>query len=210
MHPGRQILRLTASVLLLISQAICPLSTVAASLTPLQLIQSGSDRGIQIIKSSLFEGGPSLQQRRDEILRIVEEYFDFDEMGKRALGKPWKDISPGKQQEFIKLFKQLLFNVYVSRIEANVAPTIVTHYDGERIDGRYALVKTRVASDNRPDVQIDYRLLQEGEEWKVYDIVIEGASLVENYRQQFGSILTNDSFESLLKRLREKTATQSG
>jgi phospholipid transport system substrate-binding protein len=193
---------------------------VAASLTPLQLIQSGSDRGIQIIKSSLFEGGPiksslfeggpSLQQRRDEILRIVEEYFDFDEMGKRALGKPWKDISPDKQQEFIKLFKQLLFNVYVRRIEASVAPTIATRYDGERIDGRYALVKTRVASDNRPDVQIDYRLLQEGEEWKVYDIVIEGVSLVENYRQQFGSILTNDSFESLLKRLREKTATQSG
>jgi phospholipid transport system substrate-binding protein len=210
MHRYRQILRFAASIFLLIAQTVHPLPTAAASLTPLQLVQSGSDRGLQIIKSSLFEGGPRLQQRRDEILRIVEEYFDFEEMGKRALGRPWKDITPDKQQEFIRLFKQLLFNVYVSRIEAGATPKTVTRYGGEELDGRYAIVKTRVAGDSRPDVQIDYRLLQEGEEWKVYDVVIEGISLVDNYRQQFASILTNESFEGLLKQLREKTAKQSG
>jgi phospholipid transport system substrate-binding protein len=108
------------------------------------VIQSGSDRGLGVIKSSLFEGGPSLQQRRDEILSIVEEYFDFQEMSRRALGRPWKGISPEKQQEFVRLFKQLLFNTYVSRIEAVATPTATVGYHGETMEDRFALVKTQV------------------------------------------------------------------
>ncbi len=210
MHRHGQILRFAAGFFLLIASVAYPLPIKAASSSPLQLIQSGSDRGLRIIRSSLFEGGPGLQQRRDEILTIVEEYFDFNEMAKRALGRPWKDISPEEQQEFVQLFKQLLFNVYVSRIEATTAPTTSTRYDGETIDGRYALVKTRVTGANQPDFQIDYRLLLNGSEWKVYDVVIEGISLVSNYRQQFGSILNKESFESLLKRMKKKVETQSG
>ena len=209
MHRDKQILRFAASVFLLIASVVYPLSIVEASSSPLQVIQSGSDRGLRIIKSSLFEGGPSLQQRRDEILTIVEEYFDFNEMAKRSLGRHWKDIIPEKQQEFIRLFKQLLFNTYVSRIEATAKPTTSTRYDGETVEDRFAIVKTRVASDNQPDFQIDYRLLLNGSEWKVYDVVIEGISLVGNYRQQFNSILSKESFESLLKRLKEKVETQS-
>jgi phospholipid transport system substrate-binding protein len=209
MHLDKQILRFAASVFLLIASVVYPLSIVEASSSPLQAIQSGSDRGLRIIKSSLFEGGPNLQQRRDEILTIVEEYFDFNEMAKRSLGRHWKDITPEKQQEFIRLFKQLLFNTYVSRIEATAKPTTSTRYDGETVEDRFAIVKTRVASDNQPDFQIDYRLLLNGSEWKVYDVVIEGISLVGNYRQQFSSILSRESFESLLKRLKEKVETQS-
>ena len=209
MHRDKQILRFAASVFLLIASVVYPLSIVEASSSPLQVIQSGSDRGLRIIKSSLFEGGPSLQQRRDEILTIVEEYFDFNEIAKRSLGRHWKDIIPEKQQEFIRLFKQLLFNTYVSRIEATAKPTTSTRYDGETVEDRFAIVKTRVASDNQPDFQIDYRLLLNGSEWKVYDVVIEGISLVGNYRQQFNSILSKESFESLLKRLKEKVETPS-
>jgi phospholipid transport system substrate-binding protein len=188
----------------------CPLSILAASMSPLQLVQSGSDRGLKIIKSSLFEGGPSLQQRREEILTIVEEYFDFNEMARRSLGKCWKDLAPQQQQEFVQLFKQLLFNVYVSRIEATTARTTSTRYNGETIDGRYALVKTSVMGASKPDFAIDYRLVLEGMEWKVYDVVIEGVSLVNNYRQQFGSILNKESVESLLNRMRKKVEAQSG
>ena len=168
------------------------------------MIQSGSDRSLGIIKELLFEGGPSLQQRRDEILSIVEEYFDFQEMSRRALGRPWKEISPEKQQEFVRLFKRLLFNTYASRIESGATPTTSTRYDGETIEDRIALVKTQVTGNNQADIEIDYRLLLSGTEWKVYDIVIEGISLVSNYRQQFASILNGESFEGLLKRLSEK------
>lgn len=201
--------RFAAGVFLLMAALGYPLPVGAAPSSPLQVIQSGSDRGLKIIKSALFEGGPSLQQRRDEILSITEEYFDFEEMGKRALGRPWRDITPAQQKEFIQLFKQLLFNVYVRRIESNASRTTTTQYDEERIEGRFALVKTRVTSDNQPDIQIEYRLRLDGGAWKVYDVMIEGISLVANYRQQFGSILANRSFESLLDMLRERVAAQS-
>jgi phospholipid transport system substrate-binding protein len=206
MYRERHLLRLAAGILL-IALVAYPLPAQASSSSPLQVIQSGSDRGLRIIKSSLYEGGPSLQQRRDEILRLVEEYFDFQEISRRALGRPWKEISPEKQQEFVRLFKQLLLNIYVSRIEAGATPTTGIRYNGETLEDSFALVKTQVTGADRPDFEIDYRLLLSGTEWKVYDIVIEGISLVNNYRQQFASILSSQSFESLLKRLREKAGT---
>lgn len=204
MHRGARILRCVVGGFWLIASVVCPVSSMAASRSPLQVIQSGSDRGLQIIKSSLFEGGPSLQQRRDEILTIVEEYFDFSEMSKRAMGRPWKDVSPQQQQAFIVLFKQLLFNTYVNRIETAASPATTFRYDGETIDGQYAIVTSRVVNSSQSEVHIDYRLLLQGTDWKVYDVVIEGISLVGNYRQQFSSILTSQSFGNLLKRLEEK------
>lgn len=205
MHRERRLLHFTATILWLIALMVYPLSAQASPSSPLQVIQSGSDRGLHIIKSCLFEGGPSLQQRRDEILRVLEEYFDFQEMARRALGRPWKEISPEKQQEFVRLFKQLLFNTYMSRIEAGAKPTTnIRYHDGEMLEDRFALVKTQVTGTDRPDIEIDYRLLLNGTEWKVYDVVIEGISLVSNYREQFASVLNGESFESLLKRLREK------
>lgn len=198
-----------AASFLPIASMVCASLVLAASLSPLQLIQSGSDRGLKIIKNSLFEGGPGLEQQRDEILTIVEEYFDFNEMAKRSLGAGWKTISPGEQQQFVRLFKQLLFSVYVSRIEETAAPDTNTRYGTETVDGRYAVVKTRVTSGNQSDVEIEYRLLLEDAGWKVYDVVIEGISLVGNYRQQFASILSRESFESLLKLMQKKLETQS-
>lgn len=210
MHSKEMFLALATSLILFMLFCFQPLSTMAAAQSPLQLIQSGSDRGMRIIKSSLFEGGPSLQQRRDEILVIVDEYFDFNEMAKRALGKSWKEVPGEKRQEFVKLFKQLLFNTYVRRIETTAKPTTTTQYDSETIEDRYAVVKTRVVGTSQQDVAIEYRLFSNAAGWKVYDVVIEGVSLVNNYRQQFSSILNRESFDSLLQQLREKVATQAG
>jgi phospholipid transport system substrate-binding protein len=205
MHRERRLLHFTAAILWLIALVVYPLSAQASPSSPLQVIQSGSDRGLHLIKSSLFEGGPSLEQQRDKITKIVEEYFDFQEMSRRALGRPWKEISPEKQQEFVWIFKKLLFNTYMSRIEAGASPATGIRYNGEILEDRFALVKTQVTGTSQPDIEIDYRLLLSGAEWKVYDVVIEGISLVSNYREQFVSILNGESFESLLKRLREKT-----
>jgi len=204
------------SVDLLAGSALClgvllcfVFQVMAASASPLEVIQSGTERGLQIIKNSLSGAGPLLDQRREEILIIVDEYFDFGEMSRRSLGRPWKDQPPNKQQEFVALFKQLLFNTYVSRIEAAATPTTHIDYDQEKIEGEHALVKTRAINDQKPAVQIDYRLRAESSSWKVYDVVIEGVSLVSNYREQFASILNSEPFDSLLKRLREKVAAQA-
>jgi phospholipid transport system substrate-binding protein len=185
-------------------------SSGTAAKTPLGLIQTGTDRALQILRSAQSGGGPSLRERRVEILQIVDEYFDFGEMARRALGRPWKDQTLQKQQEFVDLFKQLIFSNYVGRVETYTGTNERVVYDEQKIEGEYALVKTRVLDYKNTNVQLDYRLRLIMGEWKVYDVIVEGVSLVENYRGQFNSILANKTFDTLLSQLREKVADQKG
>ncbi len=147
---------------------------------------------------------PSLRQRKDEILVIVSEYFSFQEMGKRALGRTWKEQTAEKRQEFVRLFTHLLFNTYINRLENYTGSNERVFYDSEKLDGDYALVKTHVLYQRNNNISIDYRLHLDEGQWKVYDVVVEGISFVDNYRGQFSSIMTNESFDSLLRRLRRK------
>lgn len=184
--------------------ALIPQWSIAAAPAPLAVIQSGTERALKILHSSRSGEAPSLRQRRGEILTIVDDYFNFEEMAKRALGRPWKEQPENKRKEFVALFRQLLFNTYISRVESYTGTNEQISYDSEKIDGDYAIVKTRVVTSDRQAYQIDYRLRQEADKWKVYDVIVEGVSFVENYRSQFASILTSESFDSLLKKLRDK------
>ncbi len=199
-------LSLAFTALLLIS----PQFTFAADskptgvLKPIDVIKTGSQEVLKILHESRGGKGPSLRQRQDEILNIVSQYFNFEEMARRALGHPWKDQPPEKRQEFAQLFKRLLYTTYISRIEHYTGSDEQIFYDYERVQGEYALVKTHILYQGNSNVSIDYRLHLEGGDWKVYDVVVEGMSFVENYRGQFASILANESFDSLLSRLRQK------
>jgi phospholipid transport system substrate-binding protein len=186
-----------------------PQWTSAAAQGPLSVIQSGTERALQILHASRAGEAPALRQRKGEILTIVDEYFNFEEMARRALGRPWKDQTPEKRQEFVKLFKQLLFNTYINRVESYTGSNEQIAYDSEKLDGDYALVKTHVTIQSNQIVQIDYRLRLENGQWQVYDVVVEGISFVDNYRGQFASILANESFDSLLKKIREKVNQSS-
>jgi phospholipid transport system substrate-binding protein len=198
------------SALLVVSALLLVASSGFAANSPLELIQSGTDRALQIIRSAHSGTAPNLRERRAEILQIVDEYFDFGEMAKRSLGRPWKEQSRQRQQEFVDLFKQLLFNNYVGRVENYTGTNERFVYDEQKIEGDYALVKTRVLDYKNTNVQLDYRLRLINGQWKVYDVVVEGVSLVDNYRGQFNSILANKSFDSLLGQLQEKVADQKG
>lgn len=195
------------AVFCLLAGAVQP--SIAASPGPLGVIQAGTDKALEILRSSQAGKAPSLRQREAEILGIVNAYFNFDEMAKRSLGRPWKDQTPEKRQEFVALFKQLLFNTYISRVESYTGSNEKVLYDSEKIEGDYALVKTHILLQSNQNVDIEYRLRLEDGQWKVYDVVVEGISFVENYRSQFASILANDSFEGLLRKLREKVAARS-
>ncbi|MEN6439196.1 MAG: ABC transporter substrate-binding protein [Syntrophobacter sp.] len=202
--------KLIWSIALFFLFTLIPQWTIAAAPSPTAVIQSGTDRALKILRSSRAGESPALRQRRGEILTIVDEYFNFEEMAKRALGRPWKDQPDNKRKEFVGLFRQLLFNTYISRVESYTGANEQISYDSEKIDGDYAVVKTRVITSDRQTYQIEYRLRQEGEQWRVYDVIVEGVSFVENYRSQFASILANESFDSLLKKLRDKVnATNS-
>ncbi len=200
------LLKLVFIVLLLISPqfAFAADSKPTGVSKPIDVIKTGSQEVLKILRESRGDKGPSLRQRQDEILNVVSQYFNFEEMARRALGHPWKDQPPEKRQEFAQLFKRLLYTTYISRIEHYTGSDEQIFYDYERVQGEYALVKTHILYQGNSNVSIDYRLQLEGGEWKVYDVVVEGMSFVENYRGQFASILANESFDSLLSRLRQK------
>lgn len=201
--------RLLRISIILFLVAIVPQWTIAAAPGPVSVIQSGTERALKILRSTQNGQSPGLRQRKGEILGIVDEYFNFEEMAKRALGRPWKEQPPDKRHEFVALFKQLLFDTYISRVEKYTGSNEQIQYDAEKIDGDYAVVKTRVVTQGDQAYQIEYRLHQDGGQWKAYDVVVEGVSFVDNYRSQFSSILANESFDSLLRRMREKVEVAS-
>jgi len=180
---------------------IFPRLTLATASTPMDVIQSNTDKVLAILHESKTGQTQSLRQREGEILDVVSNYFNFDEMSKRSLGDHWKQQSPENLQQFAKLFKKLLFNTYLDRMENYHDEK--TFYDSQKVDDGLASVKTHFLHQDE-NISIDYRLHKEEGQWKVYDVVVEGISYVDNYRSQIASILAHQSFDSLLSMLRQK------
>ena len=135
-------------------------------------------------------------------MNLSNEVFDWNEMAKRSLGIYWKDRTPEEQKEFIKLFTVLLENTYMDKIEGYAGEKIL--YSRETVEDRYALVETKIVTRRDTEVGVNYWMLSENGRWFVYDISVEGVSLVRNYRTQFNDILARSSYQELLKKLKEK------
>ncbi|MCH6581010.1 MAG: ABC transporter substrate-binding protein [Nitrospinae bacterium] len=142
------------------------------------------------------------QTRRAKMKSIIFPKFNFLEMGKRSLGsKRWKERSPEERKIFIDVFGKLLENSYANKLESYHDEKI--NYVDEIVKGKYAMVKTEVIRKNGT-VNVDYKLIQGGGEWRVYDIVVEGVSMIKNYRSQFARIIHKDSFDTLMEKLNAK------
>jgi phospholipid transport system substrate-binding protein len=133
---------------------------------------------------------------------VADALFDFKEMARLALSRHWSAQSPTDQEEFVRLFTELLERSYLSTIENYAGERIA--FLGESINGSYAQVRSRITTDRRVEISIDYRLIDRGDRWEVYDVVLDNVSLVSNYRSQFNSIIRTSSFGELLTRLRNK------
>jgi phospholipid transport system substrate-binding protein len=129
----------------------------------------------------------------------------YAEMSKRTLGAQWRRLTPEQQQEFVDLFKGFLSDRYAGRIEDYSGEQV--EYLNERLEGRYAEVRTRLVS-HKVVIPMDYRLINKGGRWYAYDIVAEGVSLVKNYRSQFEKIIRSQSYEDLLKRLQNRSMAE--
>ncbi len=174
---------------------------------PIDVIKNGTEKALRILNTCSKEDSPeTIRRRRQEIKQIAYEYVDFEEMGRRALGRHWKRFTPAQREEFIRLFKDLLYFTYIGKVDTYTCgkkQTII--YDGERILGRYALVKTRVDYQGQK-VPVEYRMIKKDRGWMVYDVVIEGVSYVNNYRKQFDTILMKKSVDELFSMLKSKVA----
>ena len=141
------------------------------------------------------------QARREALRETINGRFNYRQMVMRSLAKNWDTRSDQERQEFIALFKSLLENSYANKLEAYQNEKI--NYVSEIIKGKYALVKTEVVRKSST-IGVDYKLIQENGNWQVYDFVIEGVSMIRNYRSQFTKIIRRDSYEVLVQKLTEK------
>ena len=132
---------------------------------------------------------------------IIGQRFDYEEMAKRTLAAEWKKIDAAQKQEFVGLFKQFMAHSYAGNIDGYSGEQV--EYGKERIKGKFAEVQTTVISP-KAKIPLHYRLLKKNEEWRVYDVIIDGVSLMKNYRGQFSRIIKSSSFDGLLDKLRSK------
>jgi phospholipid transport system substrate-binding protein len=147
----------------------------------------------------------STTERKADIRKVAESLFDFQEMSRRSLGTAWDNVSPAEKEEFVRLFTNLVANAYMGKIEQYAGEPIT--YQAERVDGDEASVRSRVVTPKGSEVGIEYRLYRTADRWAVYDINVDGVSLVGSYKAQFNRLLQRGSFAELLKQLRQKAGS---
>ena len=194
--------QITALILIVAVFMVMPFQAYAA--TAKETVETGVNKVLKTLSDPAFKAKPR-DVKITEVGNIIGEVFDFTELSKRTLGREWKKLNAEQQKEFIGLFRELLQGVYADRLLAYTDQKVVFDNEKELKKGRAEVQSHIVLSDGRK-VPIFYRLTNKGGQWKVYDLIIEGVSLVKNYRTQFREIIAKDSPEKLLEIMRDKVS----
>ena len=176
----------------------------AGAVTPMGALKSSIDQVVRLLEDPELKQADRTVERRRQLEKIIGDRFSYEEMAKRSLGAHWNKLNKTQRQEFIKLFQQLLIRSYTGRIEGYSGERI--QFLSERREGDYAEVRSNLLS-RKGDIPVDYRLLNKSGDWRVYDIVVDGISLAQNYRGQFTNIIRTSSYEDLVEKLRNKSET---
>ena len=160
------------------------------------------DQVLKILNDPTLKGERKLKERRAKIRQVVLQRFGFAEMSKRSLGRYWNERTPQERTEFVGLYTDLLERSYIDRVDGYSGEQVA--YLGETLDGNYSEVRSKILTKKSQEVSIVYRLLMNGANWEVYDVIIEGVSLVNNYRTQFSKIIRTSSYEALVKKMQAK------
>ena len=171
---------------------------------PTDALKQTVDQVVKILSEPALRDNP--EARRAQVRKVAEGIFDYPDTARRALGQHWNGRTPQQQQEFVKLFADILDRSYISKIDLYQGERV--QYTGETIDGDDATVKTIIAAKQGTDIPVDYRMHLKNGRWVVYDVIIEGVSLVSNYRTQFNKIIQTESYDALVQRLRAKDTTE--
>ena len=195
----RRLLPLVVGILLFSGQL------TFASPGPTEVLRPTLEGMIDIIQDPSLAGAENKISRREKVMFLAAQGFDFTEMSKRALGKTWRKLDLNQRQHFEELFTKLLENAYIGKLEGYSGQEIV--YKDERIKGKKAAVATVVKNSGTAPFSVSYVMLYNKIGWQVYDLNIEGVSFLRNYREQFKSILRKDKFPGLVKVLEKKNAS---
>jgi phospholipid transport system substrate-binding protein len=170
---------------------------------PTEQLRSHVDEVVRLLDDPALKANP--EQRRLSVRRVSEGIFDYKDTARRSLGRHWAARTPAEQAEFVQLFSDLLDRAYFAKIEQYQGEKV--RYADESIEGHEAVVKTRIVTARGSEVPVDYRMHLVNDRWRVYDVNIEGVSLVSNYRTQFGKIVQTESYEALVQKLRARNAS---
>ena len=190
-------------------------AVVAPGASPREVVQRSVTRVVEVLDAGGqaspgdrpgVVGAMASVRRRAQIRAVADELFDFDEISRRALSVHWAARTPAERADFTRAFTDLLERAYLGRIESYHGEKIV--YPAEKIDGDFAVVRSRIVPKRRADARaqetgLEYRLMKKDGRWKVYDVLIDGVSFVSTYRSQFDRIIKSSSYASLMDRMRD-------
>jgi phospholipid transport system substrate-binding protein len=171
---------------------------------PGKLVMDTIDKGLVVLKEPSLKGNDKVNERRQKLWETISPIFNFEEMSKRALGQHWKKRNDEEKKEFVGLFTNILKDAYIGKTDAYSGEKVILMK--ERVDKEYATVQTKFILNTGSELVVDYNMLNNSGEWKIYDVIIEGVSLVNNYRSQFNSILIKSTYNELVQRIKEKKA----
>ena len=180
---------------------VCSYQTSYAG-EPTEAIRGAVNQGVEILQNAKLDSQKQRTQVIDQLRQIVYPLFDFNEMAKRSLGANWRRANPQQQKEFVLTFTALLEKTYADQIDLYNGQKVL--YTGESIDGDYAQVDSRIVDKDGQTYSVVYRLHKVDGKWKIYDVIAENISLVNNYRSQFNRVIARSSFDELLKTMKEK------
>ncbi len=188
----------------LVLTGVCGLVRPVPSMAgaPTEQIRMTVDRVVSILQDPRYSGNAKEPERREQLRRAIYPRFDFEEMAKRSLGSHWRRRTPKEQAEFVALFTNLIKDSYVISIESYRSDKVL--YTREVQEGNYAEVGTVIITNKGEEFSIAYRLHLVNRNWKVYDVVIENISIVNNYRSQFGRVIARSSYGELIRVMKDK------
>jgi phospholipid transport system substrate-binding protein len=191
-------MRSLAVIVLVLAVVAAPLTAGAGA--PTEQLKTQVDRVMKVLDDPALKDKP--KERRGVVRKIADDIFDFGETAKRSLGRHWAARTPTEREEFVKLFGDLLERSYISKIEMYGGERI--QYTGDKVEGDQASVQSKLITKQGSEMPIEYRMLRKGDRWLVYDVIIEGVSLVSNYRTQFNKIIQTSSFAELVKKMKSR------
>ena len=174
---------------------------------PTDQIKQTTDKILEIVQDPARKGADKENERQKQMRTAIDERFDWADMARSAFGNTWKDLSAAQRTEFTGLFSDLVNKNYMSRVESYSGEKI--QYKGDKVDGMYGVVEVVIVTLRGTDIPVSYRVLKKDTKWMIYDVSIEGVSMVNNYRSQIGAILNGSSYDSLIARIKAKIAANA-
>lgn len=175
---------------------------------PTAFIRQTTDSILQVFEDPQWQGPARREERLAHLQHIANTAFDWEEIARRALAIHWRERTPQERQEFSELFRETVQAMYLERLEEAAHQRLQERqtilYQGEQVDGPRAMVRTTIVTRRQREIPMDYRLRQSDGQWHIYDVVIMGVSLVNNYRAQFHQIITQSSYQRLVQQLKDR------